>query len=190
MSERSNDVHVDAVAWPAFGVPARVPAPMRRPADAAAKAAAKADGFEEGRREGLESARKEIESLRIQLRNAIAALGTARVQVTTDQMDSLSQVSRAVCRRVLGMELTTNPEIFANLVRAGVEHLGNAVPPIRVHVHPEEQAWLAEIPACDVELVPDETVGRGAVSVRDQRRCVDIDLMADLEAVFEQARSG
>jgi flagellar biosynthesis/type III secretory pathway protein FliH len=187
MSDTGEHVSADAVSWPAFGAPARVPQPIRRNAHSEAKEAARTEGYEEGRLAGLTAARQEVDALKQQLRNAIAALGQARIDVTDDQVAALIEVSRAVCRRVLGVEMRTNDGVFAALIRAGVDHLGNTTPPIRVHVHPDELDWLAQVPPGDVELIADEGIGPGAVSVRDQRRTVDIDLLAELDRVFAQA---
>lgn len=189
MSDTAPDA-CNAVAWPALGVPARVPAAIRRAPDGAATQAARAEGYEDGRREGLDSARKEIEALKQQLRNSIGLLGQARVQVAAEQIAALTEVSRAVCRRVLGVEMMTNPDVFQTLIRAGVEHLGNTAEPVRVHVNPAEREWLSQIPTSDVELIADETVAEGAVSVRNARRQVDLELLAELDHVFERALNG
>lgn len=189
MSDAVSD-DFNAVKWPSFGVPARVPVAIRRAPDGAAKQAARAEGYEDGRREGLDSARKETDALKQQLRNSIGLLGQARVQVAAEQIAALTEVSRAVCRRVLGVEMMTNPDVFETLIRAGIEHLGNTTEPVRVHVNPQQHEWLSQIPLSDVELVADEAVAEGAVSVRNARRQVDLELLAELDDVFERALNG
>jgi len=185
--------HPDAFAWPALGRAGaqsqapKVPPALRRAAnDADVRERARAEGQAQGLLEGREAARKEIAVEKDRLKAAIEALAKARVEATDAELKALAEVSYAACRRVLAVEMQTNHAVFEHLVRAGAEHLGERRGRLRVHVSPEDASWLsADLSAVtDVDIIADDRLQSGAVSIRDERRSVDVDLRQALESLF------
>jgi len=198
MSEQPE--HLDAFSWPALGrgtgqSQAKVPAALRRASsEADVRDRARAEGQAQGLLEGREAARKEVALERERLKAAVEALARARIEATDAELKALAAVSHAACRRVLAVEMQTNHAVFEHLIRAGAEHLGERRGRLRVHVSPDDASWLsAELPADlgdGIDIIADDALHSGAVSVRDERRSVDVDLPAALESLFADLMRG
>jgi len=199
MTEQTD--HHDSFAWPTLGRggaqahAAKVPTALRRASsEGDVRERARAEGQAQGLLEGREAARKEIAVERERLKGAVEALARARIEATDAELKALAQVSYAACRRVLAVEMQTNHAVFEHLVRAGAEHLGERRGRLRVHVSPDDATWLAaELPADlgdGIDIIADDQLRSGAVSIRDERRSVDVDLPAALDGLFADLLRG
>lgn len=187
------DRHAEApggrFAWPEFGSAVRLPAAMRRPGAAQAAQVEFETGYETGHAAGLAAAADEVRALKDRLAASIRTLEQARIKVDAQQQQRLVDLAHAICSKVLDRELTTTLDVFEAFVRAGLEHLDAAAPNVRVHVNPNDSAWLrAQLDGIAVEA--DETVAEGGVSVRTDERSVDFDPYGLLDERFSAIRHG
>jgi len=176
-------------AWPEFGGAVRLPAAMRRPGAAQAAQLEYEHGFEAGRAAGLAAAADEVRALKDRLATSIRTLEQTRIRVDAAQQQRLVELTRAICSKVLGLELTTEPRVFEACVRRGVEQLDVTSEAVRVHVNPNDaHALHAALP--DLAIEADATIAEGGCSVRTDERSVDFDPHGLLDELFTELRNG
>ncbi len=161
-------------AWPEFGSAVRIPTAIRRPGAAQAAQVEAENGYETGKAAGLAAAAEEIRALKERLGTSIRTLEQTRIKVDSQQQQQLVELAHAICSKVLDIELTTDVRVFETFVRVGIERLDASAETVRVHVNPQDHAWLnANIPGITVDA--DDAVAEGGCSVRTERRSVDFD---------------
>lgn len=187
--DRHADTPSGRFAWPEFGSAVRLPAAMRHPGAAQAAQVEFETGYETGHAAGLAAAADEVRALKDRLAASIRALEQVRIKVDTQQQQRLIDLAHAICCKVLDRELTTTLDMFEAYVRTGLAHLDATAPNARVHVNPNDSAWLhAELDGIVIE--PDEAVAEGGVSVRTDERSVDFDPYGLLDERFSDIRNG
>ena len=188
-----NEARVDAQtgrhAWPEFGHAVRLPAVMRRPGAAQAAQAENENGYEAGRAAGFAAAADEVRALKERLAASIRTLAQTQIKVDAQQQQRLVDLSRAICGKVLDLELATDLRVFEAFVRAGIEHLDASAATVRVHVNPKDSQWVhAELP--DIAVEADEAIAEGGCSVRTEERSVDYDPFGLLDELFAELPHG
>jgi len=187
------DRHTDAPggrhAWPEFGSAVRLPAAMRRPGAAQAAQVDFENGFEAGKTAGLAAAAEEIRALKDRLATSIRTLEQTRVKVDAAQQQRLVELARAICHKVLDVELATELRVFEAYVRAGIEHLEATSETVRIHVNPNDADWLrASFDGIVVEA--DAAIAEGGCSIRTDQRSVDFDPYGLLDELFAELTHG
>ena len=176
-------------AWPEFGGAVKVPPAMRRPGAAQAAQKEYEGGYDAGRAAGLAAAAAEIKTLKERLAASIRAVDQTHVKIDAEQQDRLTELARAVCSKVLDIELTTDRRVFDAFVRAGIEHLDATAATVRVHVNPIDQRWF-EPPLDRVVVEADPAVPEGGCSIRTDERRVDYDPYGLLDQIFAELPRG
>jgi len=176
-------------AWPEFGGAVKVPAAMRRPGAAQAAQKEYEGGYDAGRAAGLAAATEEIKALKERLAASLRAVEQTRVKIDAEQQSRLTELTRAVCSKVLEVELTTDRHVFDAFVRAGIEHLEATAATVRVHVNPIDLR-LFEPPLDGVVVEPDPAVPEGGCSIRTDERRVDYDPYGLLDQIFAELPRG
>jgi flagellar biosynthesis/type III secretory pathway protein FliH len=187
--DRQSDGFGGRHAWPEFGTAVRLPAAMRRPGAAQAAQLEYENGYESGKAAGLTAAAEEVRVLKDRLAASIRTLEQTRIRVDAQQQQRLVELARAICTKVLDLELTTDPRVFEAFVRSGVEHLEATAATVRVHVNPKDAEWLHAALA-DVAVEADQSVPEGGCSVRTEQRSVDFDPYGLLDELFAELRNG
>ncbi len=187
--DRHADTPGGRFAWPEFGSAVRLPAAMRRPGAAQAAQVEFENGYETGHASGLAAAADEVRALKDRLAASIRTLEQSRIKVDTQQQQRLIDLAHAICSKVLDRELTTTLDVFEAFVRAGLDHLDATAPNVRVHVNPNDSAWLhAQMDGIFIEA--DDAVAEGGVSIRTDERSVDFDPYGLLDERFSEIRNG
>lgn len=158
------------------------PAPRVEPTPPAVKDA-EAAGFAKGLAAGREAAHTEIENLKARMNKALGDLSLARARLEEDQAARVALIVQAICRRILGVELRTNPDVIGHWVAMGLERVAPDEP-VEVHVNPDDRDWLADGVIDDMKLVIDPDVPRGGCSIVSRSQVTDIDPLGMLEAIF------
>jgi len=172
-------------AWPDFGGAVKVPAAMRRPGAAQAAQKEYEGGYDAGRAAGLAAAAQEIKALKERLAASVRAVEQTRVKIDAEQQRRLTELARAVCSKVLDIELTTDRRIFDAFVHAGIAHLDATAATVRVHVNPVDLR-LFEPPLDGVVVEADPAVPEGGCSIRTDERRVDYDPYGLLDQIFAE----
>lgn len=176
-------------AWPEFGAAVRIPAAIRAPRAAQAAQAEFENGFDAGKAAGLAAAADEIRALKERLGTSIRTLEQTRIRIDTRQQQQLVELTRAICGKVLDIELSSDLRVFEAFVQAGIEHLDATAETVRVHVNPKDVEWLnAAFPGIATET--DESVAEGGCSVRTEQRSVDFDPYGLLDELFAELPRG
>ena len=145
---------------------------------------AEAAGLARGLAAGREAARAEIDNLKARMNKALGDLSLARTRLEEDQAARVALIVQTICRRILGVELRTNPDVITHWVTTGLERVAPDEP-VEVHVNPDDRDWLADGVIDDMKLVIDPDVPRGGCSIVSRSQVTDIDPLGMLDAIFE-----
>lgn len=123
---------------------------------------------------------------------ALEVLRATAERLAAEARTDALEIGFLVARRILEMELSTNPEPLVNLVRSAVRRLGESRK-ITIHLAPpdaqaiaaaiESQGSQAVAPAAiaKIEIVPDSSMGRGDCLVEGDLVTVDGRINARIE---------
>jgi flagellar assembly protein FliH len=103
---------------------------------------------------------------------------------------SLARTAIQLARQVLRHELTVNPRVVAQVATEAVNAVLMSARHIRVHVHPQDQALVAEgaaeaLQARGARLMTSPTVTRGGCLIESDAGSID----ARIESRWQQAAS-
>lgn len=178
----------EAFVWPVIGNGRG--APERPPAEVEAEASARghAEGFERGLEEGRQAAEMEIAALRERLQEGLQSLDAAVHELRQRELDDLAALAHALCRRVVGVELSTSPETFEHVLSEGLARLDAGAEGAEVHLNPDDYARLHPGYHGTIPMHPDPRVAACGLSVRVASRTADFDPIALVDALFEEVR--
>jgi flagellar assembly protein FliH len=174
-------------AAPAAPAPAPAAAPAADPAaDARAErerlAAARQAGYEDGYRDGLVALENFKQSFAAQTTAQVGAL-VAALQREFDALEAklaeaVAATAVQIARQVVRNELATSPALVAKVAADAVGAMLLSARHITVHVHPQDQALVAQgaeepIAARHARIVADPEIERGGVRVDSDLGSVD-----------------
>jgi len=178
-----------------FGDTPAAPAPNdgeRAASHEAAVAAARQDGYQAGYRDGLvalESFKQSFaQQMSAQVGRLVAAFDAEFDALEAQIAASVGKSATALARQVVRSELATRPELVATLAAEAVHAVLMSARHIRVLVHPDDHALVAEgaaeaIAARGARLATDATLARGGCRVESDIGEVD----ARIETLWAQA---
>ena len=148
-------------------------------------------GYPEGLRAGQSDGRRAGALLVRRLRALLDTLGRPLEQLDRDAEDELLHMVFAVARRLALEELKADPEHALTAVRQAVAELPSHHRRVTIHVHPEEQAFIAEHIGSEAEqqgwaIVADRHLTPGGCVVTTETSRVDASVERRLDAVAEQ----
>lgn len=135
----------------------------------------------------------EVEELRAQLRQTVAALALARRELLAASEPEVVKLALAVAERVTGRELETDPELVRRWVAEGSRHLGEQ-DDLQVMVAPDvavrlgDDAWTTH-DGRTLAVQIDASLPSGHCELRGQFSRVDASLKARLAAVARELQS-
>lgn len=150
-------------------------------------------GYLEGLEAGRETARQEAAAAVQALASAAEAIQQAHEDYVANVEPELLRLVRYIAERVLNREVQGDIGIVRNTIRAALKNVLDREH-TAVHVNPEDLQALAgegidiaaELGKFErLELVPDDTVGRGGCTVESRTLTVDARLDTQLERIFE-----
>ncbi len=144
-------------------------------------------GFERGQEAGRAAADVELAELRVRYGDAVRDLDATRLTIETDQVRALADTVHSLCARIIGMELTTSPEILDKILAYAAEKLGAEPVRVEVCVNPEDRQWL-DRHDLEVRIVADASVSQGTVVVQTLERSEEYKPLHVLEKAFQSIR--
>lgn len=177
----------EAFVWP--DLKARPESPVateavREQAEAEGREAGYARGLEEGRA----AARAEVEALRQELSQALTGVEQQLAALAERRTEELAQLIHALCRKVLGWELTTSIEVLEEIVAEGMSRLEAEAGEADVYLHPDDHAVIVASYHGNLPLHADPQVPRCGVSVRLATQAADFHPADMIDELFEAVR--
>jgi flagellar biosynthesis/type III secretory pathway protein FliH len=145
-------------------------------------------GLEQGRAEGRRLVEAELPALRQQLQNAIAQLEESVESFRDRQSATLTAAVQAVCCRLLGVELRSNPQAVEHVLEECLARLDSQGGAAEVHLHPDDHAAIQSAYEGTLTLIADPEIPACGMSVRLPTQAADFDPVALIEELFEDAR--
>lgn len=112
------------------------------PAGSTADPQARREGYEAGYREGLAAAKADVArattAQMARLSDIISTLGRNLAQVEMQVSDEVLDFGITLARRIIGQSLVARPELVIDVVREGLQMLGQARAPARLLLHPDD----------------------------------------------------
>jgi flagellar assembly protein FliH len=161
-----------------------------RASDAARKAELDR-GYEAGLKAGEAHLKSQTDALNARvarLDEILNALCRPLAELETEVEQQLILLALAVGKQLARRELKTDPGQIAALIREAVGRLPAAARDVRVHLHPEDAAAVAErLPSAGQErawsVVEDPTLTRGGCLVRSENSQIDARLESRVNAM-------
>ena len=154
---------------------------------------AREQGYQEGLDAGREAARQESIAATQSLTSAAQTIQRSHEEYVANLEPEVLRLVRYIVERVLNREVRGDLDIVRTTIRSALKNVLDREH-TAVHVNPEDLQALAdegidvaaELSAFErMELVPDETVGRGGCAVESRTLSVDARLDTQLERIFE-----
>jgi flagellar assembly protein FliH len=156
------------------GVPAR---DLRQQIDAARQA-----GYQDGYRDGLVALDSFKQSFArqssVQFGELLANFGAEIDSLEQSIAAGVARVATELARQVVRAEIACRPELIAALAQQAVGAVLMSARHIRVHLHPDDHAWVAQgagnaLAARGAQLVADGDIERGGCRVESDTGAVD-----------------
>jgi len=145
-------------------------------------------GYAQGLEEGRAAARAEVESLRQELHGAMDHLEQQLTALAERRTEELAGLVHALCRKVLGWELTTSVEVLEEIVAEGMSRLEAEGGEADVYLHPDDHAVIVASYHGNLLLHADPQVPRCGVSVRLATQAADFHPGDMIDELFEAVR--
>lgn len=145
-------------------------------------------GLEQGRAEGRRLVEAELPALHQQLQKAIAQVDESVKTFRDRQSAMLAEAVHAVCCRLLGVELRSNPQAVEHVLEECLARLDGQGSAAEVHLHPDDHAAIQSAYEGTLTLIADPEVPACGMSVRLPAQAADFDPVAMIDELFEDAR--
>lgn len=147
-----------------------------------ARAASRAEGETQGRQQAQAELQPVLQKLAAAIHETAELRGRLRGQAESD----LVRLAIAIAKKILGREITADPEAIAGVVKASLERLrGQEI--LRVRIHPDYKSKvsenLARFGAVRAEVVADPGCERGAVIFETTRGNLDASVDTQLREI-------
>lgn len=151
----------------------------------ALQTAARQAGYHDGYRDGLaalESFKRSFaQQMSAQVAHMIESMHGQFDRLDDQMAQALVQCSVGLARQVIRSELVTRPELVTQVARDTVAAMTGAARMAELRVHPLDADWVRQglgetAERRGVQVVPDESVGRGGCRLDTDLGCVDADI--------------
>jgi flagellar assembly protein FliH len=158
-------------------------------------------GYAQGERAGTEAGARRADAMLRRIAHTLDELTELRRVIVASTEQQMVRLALAVARRIVGRELTQDPELVAAMAHVALQRLGEAVP-ATIKLNPEDYTVVVAQRATpwsstQVRVVPDPAVVRGGCLVESEVGTVDASPDAQLAELSralllesEPARSG
>lgn len=134
---------------------------------AALREAARAEGYAAGAQMARQEMQPALARARAALEDALVGLVQWQQQAEAQMADAAADLAVLIAARIIGEEISADPARVRDMVRSAMSAAGEA--PVRVLVHPEDMALVAEVTGswlgADPALVASPQVERGGCIV-------------------------
>ncbi len=146
------------------------------------------EGFRQGQKDGQDVGRRGLEEIMQRFENTVAALAEEKEVLYRQRERDLVELVLLISRKIVGRELTIQPEAIRDLVALGFRNLFEAEQ-LKLLVHPQDYELLAHRPRDSwppgLELIPDSTITPGGFRLETDRGEIDGTLEARWAKVNE-----
>jgi flagellar assembly protein FliH len=154
---------------------------------------AREEGFNAGLTEGRAMAARELAEQVARLDALFAAVERPFAELDHDVAADLAVLATIIAERVLGYEITTQPEKILDVVRQAVDALPAATRHIKIHLHPADAAIVRDHrigTEHDGSVVDDAALERGDVRLESEQSRLDARVRTRLAAVIDSVLEG
>jgi flagellar assembly protein FliH len=134
------------------------------------------EGFRQGQKDGQEMGRRGLEEIIQRLEKMLASLVEEKEALYQRRERELVELALLLSKKIVGQELTIQPEAIRDLVAEGFRHLADAEQ-LKLRVHPQDYKLLAhhaqESWPPGLELIPDGTLTPGGFRLETERGELD-----------------
>ncbi len=157
-------------------------------------------GYNEGHNEAIQAVEKKLIELTQTLQKTVDSAIEERNRFLRKSQDEISQLVVAVARKVIGKELSLNPQVVTEIVAQAIKEAAISGP-CRIRVNPADYSLLSPawetIPSMQPsdrkwELISDNKVSRGGCLIEANGGILDAQIDSQLEQVqhsFERLHS-
>lgn len=147
---------------------------------------AHAAGVREGEASGHRRAAAELRPVMERLGRSIEEIGSLRARLRSEAERDLVRLALAVARRILGRELSIDPDAIHGLVLGALDKVkSQEISRVRVHPAQEEavRACLREMVTSAVEVIADPACDPGTVILETERGSLDASVESQLQEI-------
>jgi flagellar assembly protein FliH len=142
-------------------------------------------GYAQGERAGLEAGGKRAEAMLRRVAQTLEDLAGLRTTLMQQSERQMVQLSLTLARRIVGREMSLDPELIAAMAHVAITKLGTSNP-ATIRLHPEDYTIVAREgerwAGAQVTVVPDPSIQRGGCLVESDFGSID----ASLDRQFEE----
>jgi flagellar assembly protein FliH len=147
------------------------------------------EAFEQGLAEGREAGRAQIRVQVEQLAGMFYDLAKPFEELDVEVERELLTLAMALARQIVRRELKADPTQIIGIIREAIAALPVAARDVRVHLHPEDAAAVAERLATAGQdrawsVVEDPTLSRGGCLVRSENSQIDARVESRVNAML------
>jgi flagellar assembly protein FliH len=134
-------------------------------------------GYAQGERAGLEAGARRADAMLRRVAQTLDELTHLRQRMVANTERQMVQLALAVARRIVGRELTQDPDLVAAMAHVALRRLGEATP-ATIKLNPEDHAVVVAQRATpwagtQVRVVPEPALARGGCVVESDLGTVD-----------------
>ncbi len=145
------------------------------------------EGFRCGEAEASLASQTRVDELMTKLNRTICEIAAYRPRLRREAEEDVVKLSLAIARRIVGRELTVDPDIILALVKTGVQKL-DARDIQTVRAHPDDAARIksylvgSDLPR-RIEVDTDSSLERGAIVFTTSRGTLDLSVNTQLSEI-------
>ncbi len=149
------------------------------------------EGFAQGHGEGLAQGATEVQQQAQTLYTLINALQQPLAALDPQVEQALVELATAVARQVMQVELQTQPQLVAHVVRQACQAVSPQQRPVRIYLHPRDREAVTKALNGDAQgwqWYDDPTITQGGCRVETEDSLVDATFESRLAAAMQQVR--
>ena len=148
---------------------------------------ARQQGYRQGQTEAAQAAAARVDASIGKLTQTIEELAAYRPRLRREAEEDVVKLALAIARRIIGRELSVDPDIILALVKAGIQKL-DARDISRVSANPEDAAKIKSFldssnAPVRIEVSADSSLERGAVIFSTSRGTLDLSVNTQLAEI-------
>ncbi len=156
-------------------------------------AEARSQGYDAGLTEGLQTAEEQCKEYLLQIAEMAKNAAVDRDRMVRMAQRELSALALAIATRVIHREVATDPSVVLSMVESALQRIP-VENQVRILVNPEDtellqSKWSSLLGSlslgCEVELLPDERVGKGGCLIETRGGMVDSRIETQMARIIE-----
>lgn len=150
-----------------------------------------AQGLAEGKKLGLSQAQQEIDNKLHQLTELLSQLQQPLSGLDQQVASGITELALAMAKAVIGVEVTTNPQVILQAVQEATSALPLQTEQMRIKLHPDDLAILQQYYSAEElqqrhwQLRAEPTIERGGCLVESEKSGVDRSLTQRVNTSLE-----